>query len=179
MFQPLITELEIRRRTAQLAQQVAADYREREFVVVIVLKGAFVFASDLVRRMFDQGGTPEIDFIQAASYGKGDRSSGKVEIKHDVTIPLKGRDVIIVDDIVDSGRTMVQLRKHLAAKGAASVRCCVLLDKPSRREVEFTPDYIGFEVPDQFVVGYGMDYGERYRNLPFISTISASDASRP
>ncbi len=179
MFKPSITELEIRRRTAQLAQQITSDFQRREFVVVIILKGAFIFAADLLRRMFEHDGTPEIDFIRAASYGAGDRSSGQVKIELDVTIPIKDRDILLVDDIVDSGRTLSLLRDHLTSRGAASVHSCVLLDKPSRREVEFTPDYVGFEIPDQFVVGFGLDYGERYRYLPFVAVIETEGDPQP
>ncbi len=170
-FKPLFTELQIRHRTAQLAGQIAEDYRGKDIVAVIVLKGAFMFAADLLRRLYDMGLNPDVDFIRAASYGDSSKSSSRIEISLDVSSELKDRSVLIMDDIIDTGRTLAHLHEHLAAKGADVIRSCVLLDKPSRREVEFQPDYTGFEIPDVFVVGYGMDYAERYRYLPFITTV--------
>jgi len=170
---PMFSELQIQRRTSQLAREIADDFDGREMVVIAVLKGAFVFAADLIRRLNKLGAKPMIDFIHAASYGSGTVSSGKVAISHDVTIPLVGRDVLLIDDIIDSGRTLAKIRDHLLEKGAASVKCCALLDKPSRREVNFTPEFVGFRIPDRFVVGYGLDYDERYRYLPYITDLKA------
>ena len=166
--QPLISELHIQQRTSQLAKQIASDFRNKEIVVVVVLKGAFVFASDLLRRLNNSGIRPLVDFVRASCYGSGTDPGHSVEFSLDVSIPLEGRDVLLVDDIADSGRTLTLLRDRLYNRGAGSVKCCVLLDKPSRRKVEFQPDYIGFEIPDRFVVGYGLDFDERFRCLPYI-----------
>ena len=175
---PLITELEIRLRVSQIAEAIARDADDRGLVVVAVLKGAFMFLADLLRRLADLGLEPRVDFIRAASYGSGTRSKGQIKISLDCASPVKGRTVLLVDDIVDSGRTLSRLQRHLKAKGAARVQTCVLLDKPSRREVEFQPDYVGFEIPDHFVVGYGMDFDERYRYLPFIGILEETRGER-
>jgi len=167
----LITELDIQVRTASMAVKIAQAYTGRPLVVVVVLKGAFVFAADLIRRFSSHGLTLEIDFIRAASYGDNDSSAGKVSLQLDVSLNLSGKDVLLVDDIADSGLTLSHLVRHLQRKGVASVKTCVLLDKPLRRRTPFTPDHVGFEIPDRFVVGYGLDYAERYRCLPFIATI--------
>ncbi len=171
---PLISELEIRYRTARMAAEIASDYRDRPLVIVAVLKGSFVFAADLMRRLYEQFLTPDLDFIRAASYGDGDRSSGKVSLQLDVSLALSGKDVLLVDDIADSGLTLSHLVAHLRCKGVASLKTCVLLDKPSRRETSFTPDYIGFTIPNLFVVGYGIDFAEHYRYLPYIASLESS-----
>jgi len=165
---PLITELEIKRRTAQLARKISETRKSDRIIVVVILKGSFMFAADLLRRLYDCHLTPQIDFIRAASYGYSDISTGKVSLQLDVSLDLTGCDVLLVDDIADSGVTLSYLVKHLHRKGAAHVETCVLLDKPSNRATTFVPDFIGFEIPNQFVVGYGLDYGENYRNIPFI-----------
>ena len=168
---PLKTELQIRHRIAELAALLVEEYQGRDVVIVGILKGAFMFAADLLRRLYDLDLYPDIDFIRAASYGSDDKSSGKVKIELDISIDVAGRSVLIVDDIVDSGRTLQLVKQHLLGKGAKDVKICVLLDKPSRREVECDLDWVGFEIPDHFVVGYGMDYAEKYRYLPFITTV--------
>ena len=173
---PFISELQIRLRTAQLAELVARELDVKGLVVIVVLKGAFIFAADLTRRLYDQGITPELDFIRAASYGAGDKSSGTVETTLDVSTDLKNRPVLLVDDIVDSGRTLAHIKQHLLNLGAKTVKSCVLLDKPSRREIEFEADWVGFKIPDIFVVGYGMDHAERYRYLPYITFIQRADS---
>lgn len=165
---PLITELEIKQRTAKIARKVAENHHGKNLVVVAVLKGSFMFVSDLLRRLYDCKVTPQVDFIRAASYGYGDISTGKVSLQLDVSLKLSGCNVLLIDDIADTGVTLSYLVKHILRKGAVKVETCVLLDKPSRRTVPFTPDYIGFEIADQFVVGYGLDFGEKYRNIPFI-----------
>ena len=170
-LEPLFTEPEIQRRVSELAQEIAGDLHGRDVCVVAVLKGAFMLLADLLRRLHDLGVEPVVDFVKAGSYGSGDRSGGAVKITLDVSTDLVGKDVLLVDDIVDSGRTLSLLKAHLQAKGAASIRTVVLLDKPSRREVEFKPDYVGFEIPDRFVIGYGMDYAEKYRQLPYIAVV--------
>jgi len=169
MGQHLISELEIQRRIVQLAQRIAKDYDGQEFVIVAVLKGAFMFAADLVRLLTKQGSKAEIDFICAASYGSDVQSSGDVQIKLDVEVTIKEKHILIVDDIIDTGYTLSKIYKYLLKKGAVDVRTCVLLDKPSHREVEFKPEYIGFEIPDYFVIGYGLDCAERGRCLPYIT----------
>ncbi len=176
-FKPYITELEIRYRISQLARQISDDYAGREFIVIAVLKGAFMFTADLLRRLHDQGSRPETDFIRARSYEDKTYSTGSVKIDFDATISMEGRDVLLVDDIADSGRTLNYLVQHLYdVQGVADVRTCVLLDKPSRRAIEFVPDYIGFEIPNKFVIGYGIDHAERYRYLPFISVLDSNDS---
>ena len=139
-----------------------------------VLKGSFIFAADLIRALHRQGLEPEIDFIFLASYGTG-TTGGTVEILRDVESAIEGRDVVIVDDILDSGRTLLFAKERLAARGARSVRACVLLDKKARRLESVTADFTGFECPNRFVVGYGMDIANRYRELPFIGVIETDD----
>jgi hypoxanthine phosphoribosyltransferase len=170
---PLISELEIRWRIAQIATLIADEYQGRPLVLIPVLKGAFIFSADLLRCLCERGATPVVDFIRAASYGEGDHSSGKVRLQLDVSVALANRDVLLVDDIADSGLTLSHLVAHLKRKGAASVKTCVLLDKPSRREVEFHPDFVGFEIPNCFVVGYGIDFAEDYRYLPYITCLES------
>lgn len=136
------------------------------------MKSAFVFIADLTRRLSERGMEPELDFIRAASYGSGTTSSGQVRILLDITLDLDDRDVLLIDDIADSGLTLDHISKHLHQKGAKSVTSCVLLDKPTRRKLPFKPDYIGFTIPDLFVVGYGIDYDEQYRYLPFIGYLA-------
>ncbi len=165
---PLITELEIKRRIAQIAQAIATKQNGERLVVVVVLKGSFMFAADLLRRLYECNVSPQIDFIRATSYGYADVSSGKVSLLLDVSIDLRGCCVLLVDDIADSGVTLTHLVEHVIRKGAAKVETCVLIDKPSNRSTPFVPDYIGFEISNQFVVGYGLDHAENYRNIPFI-----------
>lgn len=173
---PLITEIEIHLRIAQLAKRIAEDYAGKDFIVISVMKGSFMFTADLLRRLYDRGAEPETDFIRAASYGYRSRSVGRVKIALDISVSVEGRNLLVVDDISDTGRTMLHLVEHLQKnKSAGNVRTCVLLDKPSRRELEFVPDYVGFEIPDLFVVGYGIDYAEKYRYLPFISVVETTD----
>lgn len=170
-IKPYISELNIHLRTANLAARIAADFAGREMATIIVLKGAFVFASDLLRRLAIQGLTPAVDFLRAASYGESDQSSGKVSLQLDLSLDLRGKDVLLIDDICDTGLTLGYLVEHIYRKQPSSVRTCVLVDKPSRRETEFTPDYIGFEIPNMFVVGYGLDYAEEFRCLPYIASL--------
>lgn len=160
-------------RVDALARGIAAcDLREP--LIVAVLKGSFIFAADLIRALHRQGLEPEIDFIFLASYGTG-TTGGTVEILRDVESAIEGRDVVIVDDILDPGRTLLFAKERLAARGARSVRACVLLDKKARRLESVTADFTGFECPNRFVVGYGMDIANRYRELPFIGVIETDD----
>lgn len=161
----------IARRVEALAQEIAAT-RLDDPIIVAVLKGSFIFAADLIRALHRQGLAPEIDFIFLASYGAGTTSKGEVAILRDVESELKGRDVVIVDDILDSGRTLAFAKALLQTRGARSVRTCVLVDKQVPRAAPITPDFVGFHCPPVFVVGYGMDLAHRYRELPFIGEVS-------
>ncbi|MBM3315772.1 hypoxanthine phosphoribosyltransferase [candidate division WOR-3 bacterium] len=164
----LFSSEQIQRRVEELARQVSRDYAGREPLVVGILKGSWVFLADLVRRL-DVPVT--IDFMTVSSYGASTRSSGVVKIVLDLKCPLENRDVLVVEDILDSGLTMSYLLKHLRLRRPRSLKLCVLMDKPERRKVEITPDYVGFTVPDRFVVGYGADFNERYRYLPYIGCV--------
>ncbi len=166
----LYSRQEIEAAVTRLAAEITRDYRERNPLVIGVLKGCFIFMSDLVRRL---DFPLETDFVQLSSYGRGTNSTGKIKIAQDIRTPVKSRDVLMVEDIVDTGRSLAFLTDYLQQKGSpASIKFCCLLDKPSRRQVPVTVDYRGFTVPDKFVVGYGMDYAEQYRNLPDICIIS-------
>ena len=164
----MITEEEIDRRVRELAAQISKDYEGRKIRMVGILKGASFFMCELAKRIT----VPvSIDFMQVSSYGGATESTGTVRIRKDLDESIEGLDVIIVEDIVDSGRTLAFLGDFLKSKGAKSIRYCTLLDKPERRVVDLKADYAGFEIPDQFVVGYGMDYDQEYRNLPYIGVV--------
>jgi len=165
----LITEEEIREATARLAAQIEKDYKgEEDIVFVGLLKGSVQFMADLLKHIDMMC---KIDFMCVSSYGKGTKSTGRVNIIKDLSEPIDDKNVIIVEDIIDSGNTLSFINKYFSAKNAKSVRICTLLNKPSRREVEIDVDYVGFEVEDEFVVGYGLDYREYYRNLPYIGVL--------
>ena len=171
---PLISADAIAARVRELASEIMAAQQAEpanHFVVLVLLKGAFVFAADLVRALDEQGAAPPIDFISISSYGSRDVSSGNVVLETRPRIDLAGKDVLHVDDILDTGRSLQAVSRWLAEQGASRVRACVLLDKPSRRMVEVDADFCGFEVPDRFVVGYGLDYDERYRHLPYVGIL--------
>lgn len=164
----VVTEEQIQKRVAELAAEISADYEGREPLLVCVLKGAVFFMADLVRQL----SVPcELDFMAVSSYGSATDSSGVVRILKDLDAFIEGRHVIIVEDIVDSGLTLSYLRKNLNARNPASVEVATLLTKPTRRKVDIACKYVGFEVPDKFVVGYGLDYAEHYRNLRFIAVL--------
>jgi hypoxanthine phosphoribosyltransferase len=163
---PLFSAGTIAARVEALAREIAAA-KLHELIIVAVLKGSFIFAADLVRALHRQGLAPEIDFMFLASYGAG-TEGGAVKVLRDIGSPVAERDVVIVDDILDSGRTLLFAKELLEGRGARSVRTCVLLDKKVPREVDITPDFSGFECPAVFVVGYGTDIANRYRELPFI-----------
>lgn len=165
----LVSEQEIQGALDDLARRVTCDYADKNPLVVGVLTGAFMFMADLVRRL---DFPLEVDFVAAASYGDGTVSS-RLELTRDCDRDVSGRHVLVVDDILDSGRTLSMLTELFAERGAASVRTCCLLDKPSRRAVDFNADYVGLEIPDHFVVGYGLDYAYGYRNLPFVGVLRA------
>ena len=167
----LLTEAQISERVGQLGAQLEADYAGRDPVLVSVLKGSIIFLADLIRAMQ----TPlSVDLMEVSSYGASTESSGQVRILKDLSKPIEGRDVIVVEDIIDTGLTLNYLLKYLHDKGPASMRICCLLDKPARRLAEIPIDYRGFTIPDRFVIGYGLDYDERYRNLPYIGVLKPS-----
>jgi len=162
VWEVLCSEEDISNRLDELGQQISDDYRNKKLYVVSLLRGSFVFTADLVRK-FDI--PVKIDFMTTSSYGHDTESSGSVNIVNDIKENLQDYHVLVVDDITDSGLTMKYVMEHLKAKNPASVKCCVLLDKPERRKVEIVPDYVGFTIPDKFVVGYGLNYGDYYRNI--------------
>ena len=164
----LFTEQELKDRVAEIAAQIDKDYAGKEPMLISVLRGSFIFMADLVRSIT----LPcTVDFMAVSSYGSGTTSSGQVKITKDLSESIEGRDIIVVEDILDSGNTLSYLFQLLQARHPASVRLCTLLDKPSRRTKAVTADYTGFTVDDLFVVGYGLDYAEKYRNLPYIGIL--------
>ncbi len=166
----LFTAEDIAARNAELAAEVAASRPER-LLVIAVLKGSFVFAADLIRALHAAGLAPEVEFISLSSYGEGTVSAGAVRVVHDVESVVEGRDVLLVDDILESGRTLAYAKDLLAARGARRVLTCVLLEKPHKRAVSIDADLVGFHCPDVFVVGYGMDVAHAYRQLPFVGVV--------
>jgi hypoxanthine phosphoribosyltransferase len=165
----LLTEDDIRTKTAELGRQISADYAGRPLTLVSVLKGSLPFMADLMRQI----DLPlRIDLMEVSSYGgTTTETSGLVRIIKDLSASISGEDVLLVEDIIDTGLTLNYLVRYLRGKGPASLKICTLLDKPARRLVDIPVDYRGFEIPDQFVVGYGLDYGERYRNLRFVGVL--------
>jgi hypoxanthine phosphoribosyltransferase len=165
----LITSEQIQAKVAELGARISVDYRDREVTLVSVLKGSLPFMADLMRSIR----VPlTIDLMEVSSYGGAStETTGLVRILKDLSSPIEGREVLIVEDIIDTGLTLNYLIRYLNGKNPSSLRICTLLDKPARRLVEIPIDYLGFEIPDRFVVGYGLDYGERYRNLPFIGVL--------
>lgn len=164
----LFTESEIADCVKELGRQITEDYRGKELVAAVIMKGSLMFAADLLRHI----DIPlRIDFMQASSYGASTVSSGKLEIKRDLEEDIAGKHLLIIEDIVDSGNTLYNLKKHLKNSAAESVRICSLLSKPERRETEVEVEYIGKVIPDEFVVGYGLDFNQRYRNLPYIGIL--------
>jgi hypoxanthine phosphoribosyltransferase len=167
----LLSSEQVQARVAELGGQLAADYVGRDPVLVSVLKGSIIFLADLVRAM----PIPlSIDLMEVSSYGASTESSGQVRILKDLSTSIAGREVVVVEDIIDTGLTLNYLLRYLHDKGPASIRICCLLDKPARRLAEIEIDYRGFTIPDRFVIGYGLDYGERYRNLPYIGVLRPS-----
>ena len=164
----LFSEEELDRRVSEIAAEINWDYAGKEPMLISVLRGSFVFMADLIRKIE----VPcTVDFMSVSSYGRGTTSSGQVKITKDLSESIEGRDIIVVEDILDSGNTLSYLFQLLQARHPASVRLCTLLDKPSRRTKPITADYTGFTVDDLFVVGYGLDYAEKYRNLPYIGIL--------
>jgi hypoxanthine phosphoribosyltransferase len=164
----LVKPEELRKRVSELAAEISRDYAGRDLVLIGVLKGAVFFLSDLMRQLE----VPcEVDFMAVASYGSATKSSGVVRILKDLDAVIEGRDVLIIEDIVDSGLTLQYLLRNLGARNPRSLEVCALLTKPERRKVHLPTRYVGFEIPDRFVIGYGLDHAERYRNLPFVAAL--------
>ncbi len=167
----MLTEEQIAKRVKELAAQLDKLYDGRTPVVVCILKGSVLFFSDLIRNMKT---ALTIDFMGVSSYGSGTKSSGELKITKDLSTDIKDRDVLIVEDIIDSGNTLYKLKKMLSSRQPSSVNIVTLLDKPQRREVPMEPEYTGFTIEDEFVVGYGLDYAEEYRNLPYVGVLKRS-----
>ena len=168
--QILYTEEELRRRVKELGSQITADYAGRAPLLISVLRGSYIFMADLTRSI---NLDVTVDFMAVSSYGAGTVSSGQVEIKKDLSDSIEGKDLIIVEDILDSGNTLYYLLDVLRARKPASIRICTLMDKPERRKKPIKADYVGFTIPDAFIVGYGLDYDEKYRNLPYVGVLKA------
>ena len=164
----LISEEQLQKKVHELATKISADYEGKELLFVTVLKGSFVFAADLFRQITIPA---SVDFMAVSSYGSTSKSSGVVKILKDLDHPIEGKDVIIVEDILDSGLTLSYIREMLLQRGANSLKICTILNKPERRKADVVADYVGFDIPDEFVVGYGLDYDEKYRNLPFVGIL--------
>ncbi|RKI41775.1 hypoxanthine phosphoribosyltransferase [bacterium D16-51] len=164
----MFSEEQVAERIAQLAGQINEKYREEPLHLICILRGSVFFFTELAKRLTMP---VTIDFMAASSYEDGTVSTGKLEIRKDLDDPIEGRHCLIVEDIVDTGKTLCMVKKMLQARNPASLEICALLDKPSRREAEIETEYIGYEVPDQFIVGYGLDYAQKYRNLPYIGVL--------
>ncbi len=163
----LFSSDEIKGKVKELGEKVSKDYKEKNLLVISLLRGSFIFAADLVREIK----VPvEVDFMTTSSYGSNEETSGKVDIVSNFRSNVDGKDVLIVDDIMDSGFTMRYVVEHFKKYNPKSIKACVMLDKPSRRRVDIKPDYVGFTIPDVFIVGYGLNYGNHYRNIPYIFT---------
>lgn len=166
----LIDTEQIEHRNRKLVEDISGDFEGGDMVIIGILRGSFIFLADLVRQLFTRDIHPRIDFMTMQSY-VGTESTGAVKIAKEFSLDVAGSNILIVDDILDTGRTLEKAKQHILARGAASVKTCVLLDKPARREVEYQADYVGFRIDNQFVVGYGLDYDGLYRELPYIARI--------
>ncbi|MBP3362173.1 MAG: hypoxanthine phosphoribosyltransferase [Clostridia bacterium] len=165
----LISEEKLKEIVSEVAQKINSEFGDEEVLLVIILKGSIVFATDLMRKL-DM--PVMIDFMQASSYGAGTQSTRVVNIKLDLKADIEGKNVILIEDIIDSGNTLRNLKAMLLKRNPKTLRICTLLDKPERRETEIEPDYVGTAIPDEFVVGYGLDYNENFRELPYIGVLS-------
>jgi hypoxanthine phosphoribosyltransferase len=168
----LVQRDELEHRVRELAAEISRDYADRELLLIGVLKGAVFFLADLMRHL---DVVCEVDFMAVSSYGASTDSSGVVRILKDLDASIEGRDVLIVEDIVDSGLTLSYLFRMLRARGPASLEVCALLTKPDRREIDLPIRYVGFEIPNRFAIGYGLDYAERFRNLPYVAVLAAEN----
>ena len=164
----MLSEEEIKAKVAELGKKIEEDFEGQDLLVVGILKGASVFVSDLIRNI---NLDVNIDFMNVSSYGNSTESSGSVKILKDLDVDIKGKNVLIVEDIIDSGLTLSNLTRELSARDPKSLKICTLLDKPQRRKVDIPVDYVGFVIEDKFIVGYGIDYAEKYRNLPYIGIV--------
>ena len=164
----LLTEGQLQERVGQMGEEISRDYAGKNLLLVSVLKGSVVLMADLMRAISVRC---KIDFLAVSSYGSSTRTSGTVKLLKDLDHPVDGMDILLVEDILDSGLTLHYIREMLDTRGAASIKICTLLDKPERRKADIHADYVGFTVPDAFVVGYGLDYAEHYRNLPYIGIL--------
>lgn len=164
----MITETEIRQRVKQLAGEIQNDFNQEPITFIVVLKGSFVFAADLIRKM---KGEVTVDFISVSSYGNDTETSGKVKLLKDLDANITDQNVVVVEDIIDSGLTLHFLLDHLKIHKPKQIKICTLLDKPERRKVDLAVDYVGFVIPDEFIVGYGIDFRQKYRNLPYIASV--------
>ena len=165
----LITAEEAQKRIVEMAEQINRDYEGKEYTVIVTLRGAVMFFADLFRHLT---GNVDCDFIAVSSYGATTTTTGEVKMSKDVSSPIKGKHIIIIEDIIDTGITLSYLKKMFAAREPASLKICSFLDKPSRREVDIQGDYIGFTIPNEFVVGYGLDYDQKLRNYPDVCVLS-------
>lgn len=172
----VLTEEQIKKRVSELAQQISRDFGDEEILAVGILKGAAVFFTDLLREMER---SVKMNFMVLSSYGSSTKSTGAVRILYDLEEDITGKNVLIVEDIVDTGLTLHYLTATLKSRNPKSLKVCCLLDKLERRKIEFTPDYIGFRVPDVFLIGYGLDYAERYRNLKYIGVLKPEIYEKP
>ena len=164
----LISENELQNRIKELAKEIEKDYKNKKLTIICVLKGSVYFTTDLTKYISNE---VELEFIRVSSYGSGTVSSGNIKLKYDLDSSIEGKDVIVIEDIIDTGRTLYYLKEHLLERNPNSLKICTLLDKKERRVVEMNADYVAFDVPDKFVVGYGLDMDEKYRNLPYIGYI--------
>ena len=167
-IEQLIPEKELEERIIKLADQIMSDYKDKEIVFICVLKGSCFFATELAKRISNN---VEMEFIQVSSYGAGTVSSGKITLKKDIDMSIEARDIIIVEDIIDSGNTASYLKDYFETKKPNSIKLCTMLDKKERREVAIEAEYVAFSIPNEFVVGYGLDYDEKYRNLPYVGKV--------
>ena len=168
----LISKEEIAKRIDELAAEITADFGDKPLVLIGILKGSIMLMADLARKLEQD---VIMDFMDVSSYGDSDTSSGEIKILKDLEYPIEGKNVIIIEDIVDTGTTMNYLLKYLRAKNPASLKLCALLDKPENRKFDVKTDYIGFEIPNKFVVGYGLDYAQKYRTLPYIGCVDTKN----
>lgn len=164
----LFTEEQIKARVEELGKQISADFKGEDIVVIGLLKGCFMFIADLMRAIDTN---VAVDFMVVSSYGSGVVSSGEIKVRKDYSIDIEGKNVLVIDDILDTGRTLAFVKDYLIVKSPKTIKLCTLLDKPERKTSKVEVDYVGFSVPDEFVVGYGLDYDEKYRNLPFIGIL--------